>query len=592
MLIAGIAIAAIALLAYSVGALSRLEDDTVDLRFQVRGKHPAPDVVVVAINDATFSDLGVQWPFPRSLHARAIDRLRAAGARQIAYDVQFTEPTKPREDEALIDAVARAGHVVLATTEVDDQGHTAVLGGDDVLTEANATAANSNFPAEAGGVIRRLPGSIDGLQTFALAATERAGGKRIERAPARGDGAWIDYAGPPGTIKTVPFSDVVNGRVDPAVVRGKIVVVGASAPTLQDVHPTPMSGSELMAGPEIQANAIATARRGFPLRGAPGWLNVLAIVALALAAPLAGLRLSAVRAALLAAALAAGYAAACQLAFDGGTILTAVYPLAAAVAGTTGMGAVSFLAERRERERTRTLFGRFVGEPVVAELLDRANGDARLGGVLQEATVMFCDLRGFTSFAEQLRPEQMIDVLNRYLTEMSEAILDHGGTLVCYMGDGIMAVFGSPLESEDHADKALAAARDMVGPRLQRFNEWLRGEGLGDGFRMGVGLNSGPVMSGHVGSERRLEYAAIGDTTNVAARLEAMTKGTDHQLFVADSTRRALTHAETGLVALGELEIPGRQAPIEVWTLPSAPPAVVGNGAAPVAAVGTAGLAD
>ena len=120
---------------------------------------------------------------------------------------------------------------------------------------------------------------------------------------------------------------------------------------------------------------------------------------------------------------------------------------------------------------------------------------------------------------------------------MSEAILDHGGTLVAYMGDGIMAVFGAPLEQDDHADRALAAAREMLDAPASGFNAWLREEGLHEGFRMGIGLNSGPVMSGNVGSERRLEYTALGDTTNTAARLEGMTKGTPYQLYVADSTR-------------------------------------------------------
>ena len=133
----------------------------------------------------------------------------------------------------------------------------------------------------------------------------------------------------------------------------------------------------------------------------------------------------------------------------------------------------------------------------------------------------------------------MIESLNRYLTEMSEAILDHGGTLVAYMGDGIMAVFGAPLQQDDHADRALEAARDMLD-RLEGFNGWLREQGLHDGFKMGIGLNSGPVMSGNVGSERRLEYTALGDTTNTAARLEGMTKGTPHQLYIADTTKQAL----------------------------------------------------
>jgi adenylate cyclase len=134
-------------------------------------------------------------------------------------------------------------------------------------------------------------------------------------------------------------------------------------------------------------------------------------------------------------------------------------------------------------------------------------------------------------------------------------------------------VFGAPLKQEDHADRALAAARDML-QRLDGFNRSLRNEGLHDGFKMGIGLNSGPVMSGNVGSERRLEYTALGDTTNTAARLEGMTKGTRHQLFVADSTKAALTRAADDLVEVGEFEVRGRKATIKLWSLGEpAPPA-------------------
>ena len=184
---------------------------------------------------------------------------------------------------------------------------------------------------------------------------------------------------------------------------------------------------------------------------------------------------------------------------------------------------------------------------------------------------MFSDLRGFTSFAESLPVTRVIEVLNRYLGEMSEAILDHGGTLVAYMGDGIMAVFGAPIEQADHADRGLAAAREMLGPRLATFNQYLSDEGLHDeGFRMGVGLNSGPVMSGNVGSERRLEYTAIGDTTNTAARLEGMTKGTPHMLFVAESTRDMLQTPVEELFFVDEFEVRGREAKIRLWSLPEA----------------------
>jgi adenylate cyclase len=177
--------------------------------------------------------------------------------------------------------------------------------------------------------------------------------------------------------------------------------------------------------------------------------------------------------------------------------------------------------------------------------------------------VLFCDLRGFTRWAEPQPAATVIETLNRYLTEMSEALLAHGGTVVSYMGDGIMAVFGAPIEQADHADRALAAAREMLEVRLPRFNASHEGAA----FRMGVGLNSGPVSSGNVGSEERLEYAAVGDTTNVAARLEAKSKETPHQLLLSGATRQRLTVAPEDLVDLGELEIRGREATIRVWAV-------------------------
>jgi adenylate cyclase len=191
---------------------------------------------------------------------------------------------------------------------------------------------------------------------------------------------------------------------------------------------------------------------------------------------------------------------------------------------------------------------------------------------------MFSDLRGFTSFAESLPVERVIEVLNIYLGEMSAAILDNGGTLVAYMGDGIMAVFGAPIGQPDHADRALTAAREMLGPRLATFNSYLRAEGLGEGFRMGVGLNSGHVMSGNVGSERRLEYTAIGDTTNTAARLEGMTKGTPHQLFMSQATVDLIRSQQDDLVLVGEFEVRGRTQKITLWSIEDS------DGSAPAAA--------
>jgi len=321
-----------------------------------------------------------------------------------------------------------------------------------------------------------------------------------------------------------------------------------------------------MSGVEIQANALSTVLRDFPLKDVSYGVEVALIVLLGLAAPLASLRLSALWSLGLAVGLGVAFTIAVQLAFNSGTVVAFVYPLGTLVLATVGALAVHLVTGAFERERIRDMFSRFVPENVVDEVLASTDG-LRLGGVQREGTVMFSDLRSFTSFAEKLPVEQVIEILNRYLTAMSDAILAHGGTLVAYMGDGIMAVFGAPVQQDDHADRALAAAREMLGPRLQGFNDWLRSQGLGEGFRMGVGLNSGDVMSGNVGSEQRLEYTAIGDTTNTAARLEGMTKGTPHQLFLADSTRDFLKEPPDDLIYVDELEVRGREATIKLWSI-------------------------
>ena len=220
-----------------------------------------------------------------------------------------------------------------------------------------------------------------------------------------------------------------------------------------------------------------------------------------------------------------------------------------------------------ERARVHDVFSRFLPEHVVDDVLERTDDDVRLGGVSTVGTVMFTDLRGFTAFSENRTPELVIDALNRYFDETSDAILEHGGTLVAYRGDGFLAAFGAPIEIADHADRALATARDMVEVRLPRFNEWLHSNGLGEEVSMGVGLNSGPFMSGNVGSLRRLEYTVHGDTVNTASRIEGMTKTLGGPILLAESTRAALLVPPQDLRHVGEFEVRGRQSVVSLWTV-------------------------
>ncbi len=297
---------------------------------------------------------------------------------------------------------------------------------------------------------------------------------------------------------------------------------------------------------------------------------MLLILALGMAVPLGSLRVRRWRSMLDAIALAAVYSVAAQVAFNNGWIITYVYPMLAIVLGTIGTLLVLYVGEAIERERVRDVFSRFVPADLVDDVLAHAGEDLRLGGVERDCTVLFSDLRGFTSFAETQPAAKVIEVVNHYLNEMTEAILAEGGTLIAYMGDGIMAAFGTPIEHPDHADRAVRAAREMIGPRLERFNRWIGEQGFDRSFEMGVGLNSGPVMAGNVGSEQRVEYTAIGDTTNTASRLEGMTKGSPTMLFISETTRERMSDGGAELLRVGDAEIRGRVGKLALWTLPSA----------------------
>jgi adenylate cyclase len=560
LLAVGVIATGLGIAAYFTGSLDATDRAAIDARFAVRGAQPAPrDVVIVAVDGQTLQDLGIVPPLPRSLHARMIDRLREVGAKAIAYDFSFGQPTTAAEDNALIRAVIRTPRLVMAATKVDDKGRPDVFGG-----MHNILAGSANFDVSEDRVIRRVRRFDLGMSSFAAAAAQLALGHGPDPARFAHGGALIDYAGPAGTVETVSFSDVLKGKHADRL-RDRVVVVGATDPLLKDIQQTPVGGG--MPGPEVQANAIATILDDFPLRDAPDWKAVLLIALAGLATPMSALGLTGLRWLPVPVLLLVLGAVDIQLAFDAGSVLPVAASGLALLVSFLGTLGVIYATDLLERRRLRTAFARFVPPDVVDEVVAQTGDELRLGGTRRDGTVLFCDLRGFTTTAERMEVEQVIEMLNRYLAEMSDAILDHGGTVVSYMGDGIMAVFGAPLPQDDHADRALAAAREMLGERLERFGAWMREQGLAGEMAMGIGICSGPVMSGNVGSQRRLEYTAVGDTTNTASRLQSATREAGHALLVSDATRRALHDPPADLVSAGTLRLRGRGAPVAVWTI-------------------------
>ena len=566
-LLALVALAAILLAggAKASGALDNLELDSVDTRFAVRGDEAPPDdIVLVLLDPGSLAELDERPPIPRSLHARMMDRLAAAGPRLIAYDFQFVGRTEPREDRALKAAVERARPVLLATHPANPPLR--VPAGVEDPDALGAILGSVVLLNDSDGKIRRVAYRSANLRTFSVLAAETVSRRRADPDDFP---AWIDYRGGAGTFRSYAFADVLNGGVPASAFHDKLVIVGSGDPIEKDFFPTPMADLPV-SGAEIHANAVASIVDGLPLDEAPAALDWLLIVLMAVVVPAASLKLSPLRSLGVALAALAVFLVTAQLAFNAGTIIEVVPPVLALGLATTGALATGFLTETRERLLMRRVFSRFVPESVIDDVMERADADLRLGGTTLDATVLFCDLRGFTSFAESHSGAEVIDTLNQYLGQMSDAVLAHGGTVVSYMGDGLMAVFGAPIEQPDHAERAVATAREMLESRMPAFNQWFRERGFGDGFAIGIGVASGSVQSGNVGSQRRIEYAAVGDTTNIAARLEAKTKEIDWQLLVADETHTRLGDRADGLVRVGEFVLKGRSAPTAVWSVPGA----------------------
>ena len=544
---------------------------SIDTRFSIRGEEKPPtNIVVVKIDGPTLSTLHT-WPFPRTYHARLIRRLKQDGAKVITFDVQFSQESPGDagavQDNAFLDASRAAGNLVFSTTTVNAKGEPNFLGGQAGIRYARARVGNGNFDPDPGGVDRRVVYKYAGLKSLAVVTVERATGHAVR--PFSGNRELVDFVGPVGTIPSISYSKVYLGAFPKGYFRGKIVVVGAWATVLQDIHPVSF-GNDEMPGPEIHASAISTILRGLPLETVPNWLNVVLIVLLGILPPLASLRLSLLWTLVLALSAAAIFLVSAQVAFNHGWVFSFVYPFGALVLSSIGSLAAHYLLAAFERERVRDVFSRFVPESVVEQVLKRTDSDLRLGGVSLVGTIMFTDLRGFTTFSESLPAARVIEAVNYYLSEMTEAILEHEGTLVSYEGDGIMAVFGAPIEQPDHADRGVATAREMLEVRLPRFNAWLREQDLSQGFKMGIGLNTGPFMSGNVGSERRLEYTVIGDSTNTASRLQGMTKGQAYLFYMADSTREALNEDVDDLVFVDEFDVRGRQEKVKIWSIEAA----------------------
>jgi adenylate cyclase len=339
---------------------------------------------------------------------------------------------------------------------------------------------------------------------------------------------------------------------------GRIVVIGAAAPGLGDLRVTPLSATQ--PGVEILATAIANLKNGRAMQRAPDWIafGAALLVIGALYAAFAR-NVDASRSALALSAASALLMGASWFAAGKLLLLPLLAPLGAAWLYYFAAALAAYLRERRARQETVAMFSRFVNPYVVRQLMERGGLEGE--GRTREVTLLFSDIRGFTTLSETRAPEEVVAILNRYFTRQVEVIFRHGGSLDKFIGDAIMAFWGAPLDDPRHAEHAVACALDMAG-ELLAFRDEL-GE-AGKAFDVGIGLHSGPAVVGLIGSERRREYTSIGDTVNLASRIEGLTKEAGRRILVSRETMQRCAGA-FDFVSCGTYPVKGRAQPVELF---------------------------
>ncbi len=565
------------------GPLERIELAMRDSLMRLRGPQPPNDqIVIVAIDDFSFNWTGQQWPWPRAYMARIVDQLNQDGARLVGLDVMLFETGYDSGgDETLAAALGRSPQAVsvaqifrdetqntvtlklplpIYRSELDGIGITGVTLDDDAIDrslQAYDTYGDEVYYHWAFDVAALSLG-VDVPLLSASGLTFNGQGVPLYQGR-----LLVNYAGPAGTYPTYSASDVADGLVDPAVFRDKIVLIGATSITLKDNFPTPISASSPMPGVEIVANAINTLMTGAYLRLTPPWVNLLIIVGMALAA----WRISKSPRPSLTLLLVVGL----MLLYLG--IAYGVFVVAGLYLPVTGPELMLFLgvilpsieqavSQELERRRVRNLFTRFISPEMVDQLL--ATQDINSLNKRADLTILFSDIRGFTSLSEKLTPEEVVALLNPYLEAMTGIVHRHGGTIDKYEGDAVVAFFGEPVPYADHAVRAVAAALEMHLSLEGLRQKWASEGRMPGKFEIGIGLNSGEVFVGLLGSEQRINYTIIGDNANLASRLQDQTKIVGWPILISERT--ALLVQDEFEVEFAALQaIRGKSEPVKIY---------------------------
>ena len=506
------------------------------------------DIVIIGIDENDIKELGPYNTWDRSVMARALEALASDPDRRpavVALDFQYTGKMTEEGDERLVKAASELGNVITATTATFGTKRTfgsatvvidnfAVLNYEEPYDELKnvTTQGCINIMYDSDGVARHylLYVEPDGKKVYSMpfeAAQMYAQKKGISIQMPETDERghfYVSYSGKPGAFyNDFTLSKLINGKIDPSFYEGRIVLIGPYTTGLQDSYTTPIEKAKMMYGIEVQANVIQCILEGNYKHSAPDLFQIgaLWIVCFAFFIFCNNRRLL-----FTVPALAIGEALSVGISlwlYSLGIITHVLWiPLGLMILFVASV-AGNYIRAALERQNVTRTFERYVAPNVVGEILKEGTDSLKLGGKTVDIAVLFVDIRGFTTMSERLSPEEVVFILNQYLSMTSACVERYNGTLDKFIGDATMAFWGAPIKDDDPVYHACMAALDIV-KGADELSAKLKAE-INEEIHVGVGVNYGPAVVGNMGSERRMDYTAIGDTVNTSARLEANAPG-------------------------------------------------------------------
>ncbi len=574
-MIAAILFLCIQLLNSYTSVFESVENLSYDLRWMASGVVPKDsDIVIIAIDDKSLQELG-RWPWERKKHTQLLEKIAPLKPRSVVFDIMFSESSPdPAEDEALAEAMEKfqASQVVLP-----EYAQFSPISDDGKLHVENRVVPIDNLQKFPSGHINVIP-DPDGVVRKGLYSYSFEG-KII---PSLDEQAVESYSGFQIDENKIPFdflnrwdipfikgysfpvysySDVLNGRVPKEDLLDKLIIIGPMSVGLSDHYATPVQN--LMYGVEIHAHAIdALLHDRFLVHMGADWLWILGLILIGLLlAHYFSMRMGII----LVLSVAVSYSLLSLYLLEQFFIVTTmVAPLAALVLSYGSNIGLNYFLERQERQQVTRLFGRFVAPQVVDEILRLGEAGIKLGGTRKYISVLFLDVRGFTPLSEKMQPEEIVDVLNSFFHDITKSIFEHGGTLDKFIGDAVMAIFNAPLELENHEVQAVRTAI-QIQRRAQVIQQRLE-EKYGRTVAFGIGVNCGDAVVGNIGAMERLDYTAIGDTVNLAARLESNSK--PNQIIISQRVYEQVIAAKANdirMTYMGAINVKGKSEPVEIY---------------------------